>query len=357
MSVDLPSDLSARDLHRFSRLYEFPSWVKSASLDRLRGKGMSVTQYADPLHRRYPCGDRASTWMSALYFEEKRAELDSRSAALISERLEKMIDFWGVRGEVEQMRKRAAELREQSERELPDSHYAYVWVGDDGTKIRHYRLANAAEVKRAADYLCEHRGRFPYRVRQMMAQKILKRAQEENVKLAADVEGKLNRTAGNGEPDYGKIRVALGRRTMVVSNPDAKKTAQALHDIIQPSMHLSRDQLGKFVEALDDFDRRNLKPFSLDFPEDEIYATDGVEQKVAGEVCELVTGNRYDLADFEKLSADDLRAVLGDDFVSEVQDGLEISPVKVAEVARTLPRGDAELFERLLASVGVRPRN
>src|SRR5690606_3230608 len=124
-------------------------------------------------------------------------------------RLEKMIDFWGVRGAVEQMRKRAAELRQRQEQELPDTHYAYVWQGDDGTKIRRYRLANAAEVKRAADYLCEHRRKFPYRVRQAMAQKILQRAQEERVKLAADVEGKLNRTAGNGDPDYGKIRVAL----------------------------------------------------------------------------------------------------------------------------------------------------
>ncbi len=52
----------------------------------------------------------------------------------------------------------------------------------------------------------------------------------------------------------------------------------------------------------------------------------------------------------------DVRSLLGDDFAEEVRTGFNsIDPEKMAEVAATLPRGDAALLDSLMSDAGLRP--
>ena len=73
-------------------------------------------------------------------------------------------------------------------------------------------------------------------------------------------------------------------------------------------------------------------------------------------LCTLQTGNVYEKDQLSKLAKEDVEEIFGNDFASEVSRGLEVDPEKMAAVAETLPRPDAELLEHLLAEAGQTPQ-
>lgn len=359
MSVDLADDRSLRNLHRFSQLYSFPAFVKTADVDSLLDDGSGEPdEYADPINRRYRCHNPSATWLQAVYFENAREGMSKSAAAAIKEQLDRLASFWGVLGQVEDMRQEHQELRRKvaEAQEVPDEHYALV-IDDETVPTRKYPLRNPAEIQKAAEYLVHYRGMFPYRVREKMASRILKRAAEEQVDLGKH-EAPLKSTAGMGEPNYAKIGVMLGGRA-VISRGDSKQMCEHLSKMLEPEVYLPREKLGEIVERIDDMDRNELKLFGrygsgLEYPEDVFFFTHHTE-KMASDDCQLTTGSAYRVEDFSKLALDDLRDVMGDDFVAAVRRGFDADPVKVAEVASTLPRGDAEIFERFLTQIGISP--
>ena len=73
-------------------------------------------------------------------------------------------------------------------------------------------------------------------------------------------------------------------------------------------------------------------------------------------LCALQTGNVYEKEQLSKLAREDVANLFGNDFANEVCTGFDVDPEKLAEVAHTLPRPDAELLEHLLSEVGQRPQ-
>ena len=73
-------------------------------------------------------------------------------------------------------------------------------------------------------------------------------------------------------------------------------------------------------------------------------------------LCTLQTGNIYEKDQLSKLAKADVEEIFGNDFASEVSRGLEVDPEKMAAIAETLPRPDAELLEQLLAEAGQTPQ-
>jgi hypothetical protein len=92
-------------------------------------------------------------------------------------------------------------------------------------------------------------------------------------------------------------------------------------------------------------------------PEDVIFsATYRTIKTASDDACAMTTGNIYDSEDFGKVALDDVKALFGSDFAGEVQDGINgVNTEKMAELAATLPRPDAELFDRLMSESGVHP--
>jgi hypothetical protein len=71
---------------------------------------------------------------------------------------------------------------------------------------------------------------------------------------------------------------------------------------------------------------------------------------------QLTTGSIYKKSDLAGLSADELKDVLGSDFVDRVTaGGMMLDTEKLAEELKTLPRGDARMFERLADAAKVKP--
>lgn len=78
-------------------------------------------------------------------------------------------------------------------------------------------------------------------------------------------------------------------------------------------------------------------------------------------LCHLVNGSVYKLPDFDKLNDGEslvkLAALFGDDFVEAITDAFGcVDTEKAAEVISTLPRGDADLFDSVMAKeAGCKP--
>ena len=149
------------ELKRFSLIHDFPEYVKKADLNEtLRPTDLPLNVYADPRPgmRVYPCHTPASTYLSSIYFAEKRSEYRPNDAARVQQRLDHYIDYWAIRGDVDAAVTKQASLKKTSDDHLPDSDFAIVWVNDEtGEKIRNCRMKSAAEVKAAADWLLTYR--------------------------------------------------------------------------------------------------------------------------------------------------------------------------------------------------------
>ena len=84
---------------------------------------------------------------------------------------------------------------------------------------------------------------------------------------------------------------------------------------------------------------------------DKVHSLSGIDIDV-----HTMSGNIYKRADFNSASLDGIRDVMGEDFAEAISaGGLYVSEEKLAEVLPTLPRGDAELFDQLLQSMGIFP--
>lgn len=236
--MDHVADKSGAELVRLEKLYDFPAFVKQANPDQTLNPGRLPTHlYADVVRQQFPCHTAASTWLSALYFTEKRAEFHPKDQAQIQKRLDHYTGYWRIKPAVDAIVARWQALHKTAEEQLPDHMFAYVWVGDDGRKERHLRLSNAMEVKAAAEYVEAYRDRFPFSVRHVMAGKILEKAARHGAGIARHVEF-LERQAGRGVCDPAEVVALVEDRARLAphTDADAYKAAADEQDPRPPSL-------------------------------------------------------------------------------------------------------------------------
>jgi hypothetical protein len=322
---------------------------------------IAITAYADPVQKKYACHNAAATWLSAVYFHEKAAEYHPKQQARICERLTRFADYFGIRPEYDKIVKRAEDLRGSDQ--LPDSSYAYVWQGKDGSKERYYPLTNSVQVKAAAEWLFANRDRIPFADRNVIATKILEKAAAFNANPGEELITFIERQVGRGWPDKAELQSALDYRVKLARTEEQRtaitKLAQALQNT--PPLALQQPELVKLATTLDMVDYsiglKGKYTELLQRPEDVIFRQ--TYTKTAAEhsrLCNLTTGNVYSKTQLAKLAREDMVNLFGPDFASEVCTGFEINPEKLAAVAHTLPRPDAELLEQLLAEAGQYPQ-
>jgi len=358
--IDPQSDRSREELARLVKVYEFPSFVKEAQLDEtMYPSRVAVTTYADPVNSRFPCHSAAATWLSGLYFQEKRAEYHPTEAQKIEQRLQGFSDYFRIRRAYDQMCKKAAELR--NGHDLPDTAFAYVWVDGNGHKERHLPMTTGAEVKAAADWLETYRDRLPFQDRHTIATKILEKAA--HFGALTDNTEFLEKQAGRGVCDPQEVYAMVMQRAMLTKSPTHKEQIVKLAATVKdkPRAALQPQQLVKLAVCMDMTDRAlSLTDRYTDViqrPEDVIFkVTFTKAASDRAELCALTSGNVYSREQFEKLSRDDVVSLFGNDFASEVCTGMSVDAEKMAEVAHTLPRPDAELLDRLMADSGLVPQ-
>lgn len=362
-AVDHVADTNGAELFRLSRLYDFPDFVKKANLELVMRPGqLAVTVYADPVNRQFPCHNAPSTWLSAAYFYEKKAEFHPKDAARIEQRLDNYVDYWRIRPSVEALKAKHAEYTKSAADKLPDSAYAWVWVGEDGRKDRRLPLRTAGEVKQAADYLLQYADRFDFKTRNAMARKIVTKAAAYGANLGGHREW-LEKTAGLGVGDPKAIVAMIEDRAKLATNTDFRRGVLKLAEVVRstPRAALHPDTLADLCHTVEQIDRTlgvfNKYAAALPRPEDVIFsATFTKAAEELAQTCALTTGNAYRKEQFAKIALDDLSALFGTDFGDQVRKGLDgVDTEKLAELVATLPRPDAELFDAMMRDLGQGP--
>lgn len=365
------------ELRRLAKLYTFPDFVKQASPDNSLAvpRGTPVTACADPVRKQFWCHTKAACWLSHLFYYEKRAEFHPKDREKIETRLTTYANQWGIKAACDAIVARHGELHKTAEDQLPDSAFAYVWQGEDGTKVRQYPLRSAMEVKAAAEWMQKYRDEIPFETRHKMAGKVLEKAASYGAGIRDHMEF-LEKQAGRGVCDPAEVVGMIEKRAYLVpegagvqydgeGKPSGGlrahflKMAATIRDT--PRISLQPDMLVKLACTIDQLDRNMglVGKYSDGVPRPEDVIFKATFNKVATELAQHVattSGNYYEKAAFRKLAATDLEALFGSEFVERVQTPLgEIDPEKMAEEVATLPRPDAQLLDSLMGENGIVP--
>lgn len=365
--LDQTGDSSRERFFRMSRLYPLPDYVKQASSSLMEpDPTLPTTAFADIVSKQFPCNTKAATFLSWLYFLDGKPELNKAASTLIENRLTRFAEHWGISKDVQELREKHARAQCSSLNALPDSAFAIVWSDADGGKARHLPMRNGLEVKAAAAWFKENRDTFKWDDRQTIARKILDKANEKAAALDPATDEILERTAGLGLYVPSKAAEMIRHRVRAAQRvtPEVKEGMLKLADSLQSNPILAIDPAtsSSLARTIDQFDREHhlAGKYSalVPRPEDIFFET---TLKSAGtfvkDACTLVTGVVFEKAQFSKLAISEVRALLGDEIADAVADGIEVDVEKMADVAETLPRPDAQRLEALLSDVGEIPRH
>lgn len=364
--LDQAHDVSGRETHRLTTLYPQPDFVKNAAHEKLSGAAdLPRHLYADQRHKLYPCHTAPATWMSALFFTDKKAQFDAKEAEAIQSKIHQAAEYFGIRGAVAELEEKMAASAAQDINSLPDSEFAIVWVSDVGGKERHWPLRNAEEVKFAAAHFKTFRDNFVFDDRHVIATKILEKAAQYGADVSG-AEGSLELAAGLGAcaakvaSDMIKDRVGLTRRQHAQLAGELSKLAEVIDQ--NPERARTVEMRLKLASAVDNFDRstnlyRLYDAGGLPRPEEVLFAiTEKVARDFLDSNVETTTGNVYALNDLEKLAVEDVREWLGDDFADAVSaGGVYMDRDKLAAIVPTLDRGMATMLDRLMQDKSAAP--
>jgi hypothetical protein len=348
--------MSFATIHRVSRLFDMPEFVKSAEYydaDALRG--LPSTSFADPRDRRYPVHTKAATWLSNASFWEK-ALFEPNPDESTGRNLLKAAGFWGIERDVKGVIDKVAAQHAQYTGELPDQCYALVFEHED-RKYRYFPIVDDRTVKQAAADLSATRHKFPLSLRKQAAQRLISRA----MNLMTDLPDEARyafRAAGYGTCSREKMAAAFDARVPLLRiekhHELAAQCQKIAKDLRDRDYHAPDKQLvAKTAGVLDEIDRQaGLWKYygqHLELPEEQLYhpVTKTASADDDDRVVALTTGSVVTRDELKRYAPAALTVL--PEYHSELVgvDG-ELDAEKAAEVLPTMPRPDAVLFEQAL---------
>lgn len=357
MLIDSVTDQALAPLVKASMVLELPAFVKEAHLPTEDDvKDLPPNSFADTTGRKFPMHTKAACWTSYVYFLNQADRIEKYAQARIRRQFDKMARYWGIEKEMEAAFD--ALCGEPVEKKASASDFA-LSMTFDGKKYNYFPINNRQAILKSASDLVEHRAKFVYSMRKEAARNLIQAAVDTGVpeEMLPD---QLASIAGYGTTTKEAACHEIRRRINAAHTAEEKQAAQVLVKLAgmldtYPEI-LPVTSMEKIAESLDVYDRfTKLNQHygrEIQFPEDALCAfTKRAASKVANEVIRFVNGRTYWLHDLEKGAA--AFAILGD-LKSEMCDlsgSLDLH--KVAEIAPTLPRDDAENLHRALSAAGI----
>lgn len=365
LALDQSHDTNHQEFFKLAGTFGVPDFVKSATFEDVNGpadKSLPPHNYGWPATKEFPVHTAAATWTSAGMLITKKADCNDTKYDFVLDRLLKAARYHGIFDEVQKLIVKASTFTPTDD--LPDSDFAVVLFDENNNKLRHLALRNSLEVKAAADYLHKYRDSFSFHTRQNMAERILDKANQYGTSLG-NLEDFVEKQAGYGDCPSASIAELLWNRIKLIGQIDKPnetqielaKMAKSIMD--NPGAIHTPAAMQKIASIVDSVDRAYGITYSaaVPAPEDVLFQVSRkVANKIASEHVHTISGNIYKLADFNRLDLDETRKMLGDGFVDSITTGgLYVDLEKVSDVVPTLPRGDANLLDRLLAETGIAP--
>jgi len=266
-----------------------------------------------------------------LYCLENQGQL-GKKASHIQGRIVKAAEYFGIKKHIDSLLEKHAQIHSVSLDALPDDIFAFVVEYEN------------------------------YYDRVKIAERILKKG--DISEISSEDQDYLYKQAGAAVGTAKKAARMLLDRAMCLKTlgkdidlqAGLAKAAQAcLQD--KNSVH-SISGMRKIASIIDRVDRDyKLSKFeTLGNAEDLFVFTIKQASEFAEDHVQLTSGSVYKKADLEKISADAIKDLLGDSFLDRVSaGGLILDAEKFAEELRTLPRRDAQLFDKLAESARLSP--
>lgn len=358
--LDHVQDKNHSELVRLYSLYSdvLPEYIKQADQNLFTER--PAKHFAFPQQNVFPCHNKVNTFLSAMFWEEKKAQFSPKFREPIQETLDKYIDYWKIKADVSRLREKSAALEKQAKTELPDSDYAYVWiVNGTNEKERLYPLRNAIEVKTAADWLFQYREQIPFIDRNTIATKILEKASKYQAKITDHLEF-LQKQAGRGICNPTEVVQQVKARRELIKDAELRLKVNSFINALEtsPRTSFNPDSLVKLASTIEQIDQligvkygeRFIRPDDLVFSVTFDKAAEAIHSQV-----QLTTGSIYDKEMLAKVASDELQSCFGNDFVKEVSTGQRIDLEKLAEVLPTMPLPDAKVFDSMMNELGLRP--
>jgi hypothetical protein len=356
--LDQTQDTDGREMHRLIQQHPLPPFCKQASSEAFMGSGAA---YAFPPRKLYPCDTAAATWLSTLFFLDKRAEFTPEQGAFIESQLDRFARFHGISERMDQLKatvKTAASANDETN--LTNDDFMLLMDGE-----RHYPLRNGKEVKVAAEFLRKNARIIPLSYRQKMASRVLVKADQYGAALGGDLDNFMEQQAGRGHCsaqaaagflfDRARLLKVAGRLDAAIEMGKMAKAALLSKEAIHDADH--RRELAAIVDRMDREQGLHEKFADLQLPEDVLFElTEKKASDLRNAHVATSTGNYYKKDDLTQLKLADIADFMGDEFAEAVSDGaLFVSGEKLAAIVPTLPLADVKLFDRMVSSLGVQP--
>jgi hypothetical protein len=293
-----------------------------------------------------------------MFFMDKRSSFAEKEAAVIEERLDHAASHFNMSHVTRELKEKIAADAHDDLTKLANEAFLVVTSTGD----RRYPLRNAGEVKAAADWLSQYRDEFDFDTRHAMATKILQKAAEFGSAIGEHAD-MLNKTAGNGFCSGETVHDFLVKRAMYTRRryPEyAEQLEKVAAAVKENKAHTrERETLLKLAQQVDEFDRQTkLVPMyaqglkraeEVFFELNEKLANDLIDEHLSSP-----TGNIYEKSALGTLKLNDVRGWMGTDFADAVNaGGLFVDAEKVANIVPTLPRDDAQMFDKMCSALGL----
>jgi hypothetical protein len=337
-----------------TKLYDVPEFVKSASAAAITGQGSELPPnvYGDTRNLKFPCHSSPATYVSMAYFLDQEKSL-GKVASAIKDRILRAADYFGIRADVDSLVEKHASQQSHTENDLSDSDFAMVVKFENGTKNRSYPLRNHEEVKAAAEWVEKYASDLNFHDRKVIASKILEKSAEFAVRLPN--EDTINKLAANGLVSRTKAASMLFDRAkalkIIKKDPEIQEMLAKTAQHVLSSTFADMDKAASIIEAVD----KQYKFKSLGSASDLYSLSIKQASKLVNDHVQLTNGSVYEKSALESIKLDELKDVFGNSFADRVSSGgLFVDAEKLAEELATLPRNDANLFDRLVDGLGVK---
>ncbi len=356
-TTDFFDDVNQQTLYSLEQLIGVPAFVKDASIESKEELSkLPAHVFADPHRRKFPVHTKAACWLANAYFKQSTQQYSNEERQLVQQRIAKAANFWKIASQVKEFDEQWHKLNVfHAPRDLPDDQYALLYKAGSHT-IRKLPIPNAASVKLAGERLHAERHRYTYPMRKLAARRILRAQKDTKVTFQPETAAYLNRAAGEGGSFPRDVAVKIAQRAIMLKHkkPELAIKLAEVAEAVENETYLSRTQLEKLAGLVDSVDQgTELHRYyyeGVPMPEDFLFHIQEKEAQAFMDAhIQMSTGKAYSLAAIKKLPLKKFADVMGKEFVEAISDkDGRINWNKFADVAPTLPRPDAQLFDKLV---------
>lgn len=194
--MDSTTDNSLRTLWGILKTAGTPDYVADGSLiGEKDAAALPDTSFADRVHRRFPIVDKANTWASAGYFAKTASDYGYTPATheLVLSRIKRAADVYGIGKDVEDAMAKIASAQEPVQIKVASDDLSNYCDPDH----KGFPVFDKKGAELANDFFARNAYQYGHARRQQIAQNILRKSAEYQVKVAEQV----RLSAGQGFPN------------------------------------------------------------------------------------------------------------------------------------------------------------